>query len=125
MALHRYVPYILGRATHPRLAIYLELMTPYRLTAEEVAATDPLHLAQLPWDGAGHVILEPREIRPVEGGTFGKITLRLVGLHSYYFYLILATDDVDDPYWTRGRRGGAEITERAPNPDTIRSRLPT
>lgn len=103
--LQRYIPYILGKErTHPQLCIYLELMTPYFLSPEEEKATNPILLQRLPRDAKGRVMLEPREIRPARSIEMPNVTVRLLSLHSYYFYLLLARDDMPDSKWKQRRR---------------------
>lgn len=103
--LRRYVPYMLGNeGAHASLAIYLELMTPHLLSPEEERATDPLHLKELPRNQSGRVMLEPREIRPARSIRSREMTIRILSLHSYYFYLFLQNEQASEAQWKKRRR---------------------
>jgi hypothetical protein len=111
-ALARYVPYIIGNdSAHPPMSIYVELLPAYIQSEEEESQTDPRDLKRLPRDPTtGRTMLMPG-IRPGSGQYFGPdrlaasvVCLRYLGLHSYFFYIILARKNVDDSEWRRLRR---------------------
>lgn len=115
--LERYVPYICGREqSHPQLSIYLELMTPYFLSPDEEKKTDPRLLQRLPRDAMGRVMLEPREIRPARSLNMPDTAIRLLSLHSYYFYLLLAKHDMPDTKWKQRRR---TLREKVPSAEYL------
>lgn len=91
--LGRYKSFVLNGGTIPaRLAVYLQLIIPHVLSADEEAIVGDRSLQLLPSMPNGRHYIAPVRIRIAESlpqGGLDGVLIRLIALNSYYFYLVL------------------------------------